>query len=308
MTAGSTWAASNTGWSNDYLGLMWLRDVFIPSTTPRPRPRATTMGMSATISPLPPRPRRLLIVDGHGSHVRSTFIGLCIENDIDLMILPAHTSHKTQPLDFGIFGPLKRAMTRETDRVATYSKGTIHKAIYTSLLIAARSQAMTADNIKSGWRGTGLWPLRPSLLIRDLEEPTTPTLTSPKVARTPLGSLMTENRDFIRQHADTLRTPAKRHFTSLSDRLEAALAKIALLEREMAARDELDRVKRPRKGMTVSNVGQHHFSTPHVLQQAVQIETEGIARKHRQAASQPSRMIQDASDGSPRLRPSLMEL
>ena len=164
------------------------------------------------------------------------FIGLCIENDVDLMILPAHMSHKTQPLDVGVFAPLKRAMTRETNHIATYSKGTIHKAIYTSLPIAARSQAMTADNIKSRWRATGLWLLRPSVLLGDIKPPATPTPTASQSARTLLGLLMMENRDFIHDHANSLRTPAKHHFTSLSNRLEAALAKIALLEREMAAR------------------------------------------------------------------------
>ena len=38
-----------------------------------------------------------------------------MDNNIILMILPPHSSHLTQPLDIGIFGPLKTAMLAETD-------------------------------------------------------------------------------------------------------------------------------------------------------------------------------------------------
>ena len=36
-------------------------------------------------------------------------------HDIKVLLLPLHTSHLTQPLDFGVFGPLKTAATKEMD-------------------------------------------------------------------------------------------------------------------------------------------------------------------------------------------------
>jgi len=102
---GWRWTTSNTGWSNDVLAYEWLEHVFEP---------CTTVGDIT---------RRLLIVDGHGSHVKAKFIAFCITHAIDLMVLPSHTSHITQPLDVGIFGPLKGAMARYTDAVATYDGG-----------------------------------------------------------------------------------------------------------------------------------------------------------------------------------------
>ena len=77
------------------LGLRWVMDVFEPNTaTPN---------------------QRLLIVDGHSSHVSPKFIAFCITHCIDLMILPAHSSHITQPLNVSVFGPLKTALGRETN-------------------------------------------------------------------------------------------------------------------------------------------------------------------------------------------------
>ena len=297
LVKGWQFRTSNKAWSNNFLALEWLQHVFIPSTTPRLQnstPRGHMNALSVTTWP----PQQLLIVDGHGSHVRSSFIGLCIKNDINLMILPSHTSHKTQPLDKGVFGPLKRAMSRETDRMSTYHKGAISKAIYTSLLVAARSQAMTTDNIKAGWRGTGLWPLRPSLLVGDIDEPATPAPAALQTARTPLGSIMAENRAFIHHHADSLHTPAKQHITTLADCLEAADAKIALLKQRLAGYKELQAAKKPCRAPTTAYVRRHFFTNPDTYNTIVGIETEGAASGNRQVASGPSRITQDDAEAS----------
>ena len=57
----------------------------------------------------------LLICDGHDSYITGQYIGHCMDNNIVLMILPPHSSHLTQPLDVGVFGPLKKHMAAEVD-------------------------------------------------------------------------------------------------------------------------------------------------------------------------------------------------
>ena len=47
---------------------------------------------------------RLLILDGHNSHATFRFKKLAHEYKIILLYLPAHITHKLQPLDIGIFG------------------------------------------------------------------------------------------------------------------------------------------------------------------------------------------------------------
>ena len=53
---------------------------------------------------------RLLICDGHDSHISAEFIRHCIANHIVLLLLPPHCSHLMQPLDVGVFFPLKQAI------------------------------------------------------------------------------------------------------------------------------------------------------------------------------------------------------
>ena len=64
------------------------------------------------------------------------------------MVLPAHSSHRTQPLDVGIFGPLKRELAKYTDHRATYHAQRIPKAEWAAGMVLAREKAMTRENIK----------------------------------------------------------------------------------------------------------------------------------------------------------------
>src|SRR4051812_37528704 len=57
--------------------------------------------------------RRLLLADGHSSHVNLRFINYCDENRIVLVVLPPHLTHRLQPLNVGIFSPLAHAYLQE---------------------------------------------------------------------------------------------------------------------------------------------------------------------------------------------------
>ena len=84
---------NSKGWTSNKHGLQWLRTVFEPST------REKSGGKP-----------RLLICDGHDSHITASWIAHCMRNNIIFMVLPPHSSHLTQPLDVGVFGPLKTHM------------------------------------------------------------------------------------------------------------------------------------------------------------------------------------------------------
>ncbi|XP_065644287.1 uncharacterized protein LOC136075348 [Hydra vulgaris] len=49
----------------------------------------------------------LLIMDNHESQFSLQSLEYAIEKHVCMMTLPPHTSHKTQPLDRSVFGPLK---------------------------------------------------------------------------------------------------------------------------------------------------------------------------------------------------------
>jgi hypothetical protein len=87
---------SPSGWSNNGIGFAWLEQVFDRETRAKAR-----------------RKWRLLILDGHGSHVTNDFIDFCDDNKILLCIFPPHLTHSLQPLDVVTFSPMATYYSQE---------------------------------------------------------------------------------------------------------------------------------------------------------------------------------------------------
>jgi hypothetical protein len=109
---------------------------------------------------------RLLICDGHDSHITAEFIAHCMDNKILLMILPPHSSHLTQPLDVGVFGALKKHLAREIEPLMRSGVARIQKVEWLPAFIAAHDKALVTKNILGGFRGTGIHPFLPTKVLR----------------------------------------------------------------------------------------------------------------------------------------------
>ena len=154
-----SFSASDSGWTSNVLGYEWLTRVFEPATRPAD-----------------PATRRLLFMDGHSSHLTAKVIHHCMEHTIDLLILPPHTSQITQPMDVGVFGPLKSYMSKETSHRHSLATSRMTKAEWMEMYLRAREKALTSRNIRAGWHATGLWPLaREKLLEKVPAQPMPPT-------------------------------------------------------------------------------------------------------------------------------------
>jgi len=112
-------AISPKGWTNCKLGMEWLKH-FNRVTKPR---------ITITSS------YRLLIIDGHDSHVRLEFVKYCDEADIKPYCLPPHSTHLLQPLDVGLFSPLQKAYGKAVERATRFSFFTIWKDNFLPLLV-----------------------------------------------------------------------------------------------------------------------------------------------------------------------------
>ena len=140
---GWKFTATENGWTSDDTAVEWLQKIFIPKTAPRD-----------------PSEVRLLVLDGHGSHETDDFMWECYSNNIQLLFLPPHTSHVLQPLDLAVFSPLKTYYRKQIGFLSLLTDSTpIGKRNFLICYAKARKQALTSQNIKSGWRAGGLWPV-----------------------------------------------------------------------------------------------------------------------------------------------------
>ena len=103
--------------------------------------------------------KQLLILDGHSSHLITGFDAFCKGNGIICLCMPAHSSHLLQPLDVGVFGPLKHAYGKLVEAMMRGGNNHIDKTDFLSLYPSACNNVFTRDNIYGGFAGAGLKPL-----------------------------------------------------------------------------------------------------------------------------------------------------
>lgn len=132
--------SSEEGWTNDQIALKWLKSVFIPQTKPSKKEEP-----------------RLLVVDGHSSHMTEDFLFECYDDNIFVLFLVPHSSHVLHPLDLAVFGPLKNAYRRVIADLASLAD-TSHLGKITFLINyhKARLEAITKKNACAGFKAAGL--------------------------------------------------------------------------------------------------------------------------------------------------------
>ena len=93
--------------------------------------------------------------------------------------MPPHTSHLLQPLDVGVFGPLKRAYGKLVEGMMVAGNNHIDEDFLHSYP-PARKAVFTQKNICSGFAGVGLKPLDQDRVLEkitfQLHTPTPPLI------------------------------------------------------------------------------------------------------------------------------------
>jgi hypothetical protein len=159
-------SCSEKGWTSHQIALIWLKTVFIPLTEPENKNEP-----------------RLLILDGHGSHMTEEFLFECYNNNIFLIFLPAHASHVLQPLDVAVFSPLKYAYRRFISDLASIADSSnIGKISFLYNYYKARKEALTKSNACAGFKASGLWPVNLAKVLMNPMVTQTPILPATPIS------------------------------------------------------------------------------------------------------------------------------
>ena len=138
--AGTIGDANPSGWMNSDIFLEWLAHFINHSGSAPENPT-------------------LLLMDNHASHVNLPIIDKAKEHGVVLLTLPPHTSHRLQPLDRSVYGPLKKYFNSCCNDWQLSNPGkaiTIYEI--SAILGKAYPRAFTPANIISGFRITGIYP------------------------------------------------------------------------------------------------------------------------------------------------------
>lgn len=139
-----SWKAvsSKKGYIDSDLFVEWLEDVFVPHCG-RNRPV-------------------LLIMDNLGAHLTPRAIDVARANNIELLCLPAHSTHLLQPLDVRVFNIVKSNLAKAAARVG-FQCSRISRANMPSLIKYALNSLSGLDIIDA-FRLTGIMPFNPSVV------------------------------------------------------------------------------------------------------------------------------------------------
>ena len=166
--------SSANGWTCNNLGLAWLRRFDQDTQQKGNR-------------------RRLLILDGHSSHINMAFLALADSLWILILILLPHTTHRLQPLDVGLFSPLAKAYSKKLNEYTHGGLGWVSmtKRIFWPLFRDAWEVSFTAKNIKSAFKKTGIWPLNPFTTLKQIQKPSFTSFTPFKLPQLSLATPLT---------------------------------------------------------------------------------------------------------------------
>lgn len=129
---------TDSGWISSDSFLEWLR-FFVKSVRPSADGKC------------------LLILDNHASHRAIDVLDYAYENNVVLLTVPPHSTHKLQPLDVSVYGPFGKYFQLSIDRwqkahpsqhVSFFDIGEIFSEAYL--------KAATPANAISGFRKTGI--------------------------------------------------------------------------------------------------------------------------------------------------------
>ena len=272
-TPGWQYACSETGYTDSYISLEWLKHSFDPQT-----------------KELADHKPRVLICDGFGTHETLEILEFCFENNIILCRIPSHTSHKLQPCDVAVFSPLKTAYREQVERLERGGVNAIGKEHFTTLYSAARERAFTRKNILAGFAACGLFPFNPERVLRDMVKPLTDVVesTSAKVTvdapcqrSLPLGTPATPvsaeafaalQDQIIKQNANTLDRTSQQRLQKYLEKMvkgaQTACASGVLLQDQIRFLTTINNEAKTRRSTRSDILGKGRRMTYEDLEQA----------------------------------------
>ncbi|EED15874.1 conserved hypothetical protein [Talaromyces stipitatus ATCC 10500] len=243
---------SDNGWTTDKIGLEWLKTHFIPLTNGR------AMGNY-----------RMLILDGHGSHLTAEFDRTCTENNIIPVCMPPHSSHLLQPLDVGCFAVLKRHYGQLVEQRMRLGFNHIDKLDFLTAFPKARTMAYKAQTVRNSFTATGLVPFNPDRVYQQLtvrlKTPTPPPCrssdTQSSCLQTPQNACqfkrqMTTMKKRISRHTRSSSEAIGEVFTRASKAYEMSINKLTIAQKELhdlRAAHEKEKQKRQRSKQQISH-------------------------------------------------------
>ncbi|RKK71302.1 hypothetical protein BFJ68_g18345, partial [Fusarium oxysporum] len=190
---------------------------------------------------------RLLVIDGFTGKTSLEFMDYCLRFDIEIFILPPHSTHLTQPLDVGVFQLLKNAHQRRLRHHIREGFLNFKRSDFISKLSEILTEGFTPHNIMNGFEKSGIFPVNGAAVIQKVKEKKKSLLA---VNNPALSSLLPREirfkdarevaRHLKRNYREGFSSPTRQSFGVLEDVICEAVVLNSFAEEHIQSR--LDRI------------------------------------------------------------------
>jgi hypothetical protein len=127
----------------------------------------------------------MLVIDGHESHIGRQLLQKAHEKSIVMCKLPAHTTHRLQPLDVGVYGVLQRQWQKRCANVLGVFGHPMQREQLVKEYLIARSLAFKPETIRNSFVSSRL--VTPEERIPFTDDDFAPSASTSVHVHVPLG-------------------------------------------------------------------------------------------------------------------------
>jgi hypothetical protein len=227
--AGAIYSASKSGWFDSFQFEKWFFEMLLPHLRRKPG-------------------KKMIVGDNLASHISSAVIQACKDHDIQFVCLPPNSTDKLQPLDVGVFGPVKKAW-----RVILTEYKTSHptqvgipKTEFPRLMAKLLERSNPGQYLPAAFDRCGLYPVS---LDRAVESIPHRSMECSESTRELLNSTLGEKLDQLRgtdkstqqkKRGKKVKVPAGKSYTDVMEEDEEEEIREREREREEEREEEED--------------------------------------------------------------------
>ena len=130
---------------------------------------------------------------------------LAVENDIHMLKLPPHLTHILQPLDVGVFKPLKALWYAAVANFTRREHGTLTKRDFPEILSSIWKR-YSPDSARGGFKGCGIYPFNSTVISPHSTKFSEPFGNSPTCI--PMAGEPSISRPTSKQHGPSSQVPS----------------------------------------------------------------------------------------------------
>ncbi|XP_069361550.1 jerky protein homolog-like isoform X1 [Maniola hyperantus] len=139
-------SCTDNGWINGQTFLEWLQH-FVDLNGPTERRKI------------------ILVLDYHESHKFLPALEFATKNHVILVSFPPNTTHKLQPLDTWVYGPVKSYFEQTISK--SHDECIVSKYEVARVFIEAYMEAATVQNAVEAFSSTGIWPTNRHIILNE---------------------------------------------------------------------------------------------------------------------------------------------